>query len=251
MKLLSPPALGSFVEYSSADNSTAEPAIDFHQVVKSGNLPAGITDKQSVAKSMLDVDRWLPYAAEVYGTSRDMRDYIVVPTTIFLSEIPNSNMAAFTFDELSSWNSQAGRISYRTWKGKPTHEEHANQDPTQARGVIFDASLKDVPNYVGNLYRTVLLAGWDRNRFPEVAARVAAGRHGYSMGCWVSDYRCSVCDASMRQGECAHIHPKRGVKMMTAGNKLVYRIARGITGFELSAVRVPAFRSAWAEPIEN
>ena len=249
MKMIAPPDIGSFVEYSAADLSVAEPAIDFHRVAKTGNLPEGVSDKPSVARSMLDVDKWLPYAADVYGTSRDLRDYIVVPTTIFLSELPNSNLAAFTFDELSSWNAQAGRIAYRTWKAKPTHEEHANSDPTQARGVIFDSSLKSVPNYVGGLYRTVLLAGWDRDRFPELAARVAAGRHGYSMGCWVSDYRCSVCDASMRQGECAHLHPKRGVKMPMVGNKLVYRIAKGITGFELSAVRTPAFRSAWAEPI--
>lgn len=249
MKLEAPPKMSEFVAYSAAEFSTAEPAIDMHRVVRTGNLPEGVHDRSGVARAMLDVDRWLPYAAEVYGTSQDLRDYIVVPTTIFLSEIPNSNMAAFTFDELTKWNAQAGRVAYRTWKGKPTHEEHANSDPTQARGVIFDASIKSVPNYIGGLYRTALLAGWDRNRFPDCAAKVQTGRNGYSMGCWVGTYTCSVCAHDMRNGECAHVHPKHGVKMLTAGNKLVYRIAHGITGFELSRVATPAFRSAWGEAI--
>jgi len=109
--------------------------------------------------------------------------------------------------------------------------------------------MKRVPNYVGDLHRVVLLAGWDRNKFPELAARVQGGRSGFSMGCWVSDYNCSVCNASLREGGCGHIHPKRGVCVGSVGNKLVYRIARGCTGFELSSVATPAWRGAMAEPI--
>jgi hypothetical protein len=243
------PHADGFVEYANATETVSETPIDMHAVIKSGNMPEGVSDKQGVAQAMLSVDRWLPFAAENYGTSANINDYIVVPSTIFLTDIPNANLAAFPFEEMSAWNHNAGRVTYRTWKGKPTHEEHANQDPTVARGVIFDSSMKSVPNYVGGLHRVVLLAGWDRNRFPELAARVQAGRHGFSMGAWVSDYNCSVCNASMRAGGCGHIHPKHGVMVANVGNKLTYRIARGVTGFELSAVRTPAWRSAYGQPI--
>lgn len=249
MLLQQTPHGSSFVEYSSIQDGSSETAIDMYDVIKTGNVPEAVSDRRGVAQAMLDVDKWLPFAAEVYNTSANIKDYIVVPTTIFLTDVPNANLAAFPFEEMSAWNPRAGRISYRTWKCKPVHHEHANQDPTIAKGVIFDSSMKPVPNYVGGLNRVVLLAGIDRNRDPELASRVAAGRHGFSMGCWVSDYNCSVCNASLQKGGCSHIHPKHGVVVPYVGNKLTYRIARGCEGFEVSAVKVPAWRGAMAEPI--
>ena len=239
-----------YVEYAAAEQTSAEPAIDMHDVIKTGNIPDGVVNPKSVAKSLLDVDTWLPFAAETYGISANLRDMIVVPTTIFLTDIPNANLAAFPFEEMSAWSTQAGCVTYKSWKGKPTFREHANDNPSIAAGVIFDASMRAVPNYLGGLHRVVLLNGWDRNRYPDLAKTIEAGRSGFSMGCWVNDYTCGVCSASLKDGGCDHIHPKLGVRMKSVGNKLVYRIARGAVGFECSSVKNPAFRSAWGVPID-
>jgi hypothetical protein len=239
----------TFTALGSAGQESNEAPIDAHAVVRSGNMPAGVQNPRSVARAMLDAQDWLPFAAESYNISPKLEDMIIVPTTIFLTDIPNANLAAFPFEEMSMWNPVAGQITYRTWRGKPTYLEHANDDPTKAKGVILDASLRPVPSYIGNLHRVVLLNAWDRNRDPELAARIGAGRHGYSMGCWVSDYECSVCAASLRRGGCVHIHPKAGITIPRVGDKLTYRVARGCTGFECSAVSRPAFKSAVAEPI--
>jgi len=238
-----------FIEYANAAETSAEAPIDMSQVIKTGNMPAGIENPKAVAKALLEIDSWLPFAAEAYQISGSLKDFIVTPTVIFLTDIPNSNKAAFPFEEMSAWNTQAGCITYKSWKAKPAHIEHANGDPTKAAGVIFDASMRSVPNYLGGLHRVVLLNGWDRNKYPETANKIAAGRHGFSMGGFVSDYQCSVCAHSLRQGECAHITKNGQLKMELSGNKLVYRIARGVTGFECSAVANPAFRSAWGLPI--
>ena len=238
-----------YTEYAAADQTSVEAPIDMHLVLKTGDMPNGVTQKKAVARKLLEVDDWLPFAAEAYGISPALKDMIVIPTTIFLTDIPNSNLAAFPFEEMSAWNSNAGDISYRTWARKACHIEHANSDPSKAAGVILDSSMRSVPNFVGNLSRVVLLAAWDRNRYPDLAKTLLAGRSGFSMGCWVSDYTCGVCNASLRAGGCRHVHPKLGPRMLEDNGKLVYRIARGCQGFELSSVAHPAFKTAWGMPI--
>lgn len=241
-----------FVEYASAAETSAEPPMDMHQIIKTGDMPEGITNPKAVAKALLDVDSWLPFAAEAYQITADLRDIIVVPTTIFLTDLPNANLAAFPFEEMSAWNAQAGNITYKTWAKKPCHIEHANGDPTKAAGVIFDSSMRKVPNYLGGVSRVVLLAGWDRNRYPKTAEKILAGRSGFSMGAWVNTYQCGVCKNDFRSGECAHFM-KSGrdfiPRMSHVYDKLVYRIARGPVGFELSSVENPAWRNAFGLPI--
>ena len=238
-----------YTEYASSDQASTETPISMFDVMRTGNMPEGVTQKRAVARKLLDVDDWLPFAAEAYNISPALKDMIVIPTTIFLTDIPNSNLAAFPFEEMSAWNSNAGDISYRTWARKACFREHANSDPSKAAGVILDSSMRSVPNFVGNLSRVVLLAAWDRSRYPDLAKILLAGRSGFSMGCFVNDYSCSVCNASLRAGGCRHVHPKLGPRMLEENGKLVYRIARGCTGFEVSSVRAPAWRSAWGMPI--
>ena len=237
-----------YIEIGLASETTAGPPIDVHKMMRTGDIPNGA--KRSIEpSSFLDAQRWLPFAAESLRISANLEDYVVVPCTIFLTDLPNANLAAFPFEEMTAWNPRAGQITYRTWVGKPTHLEHANNDHTQAKGVILDAMMRPVRGYDGNLHRVVLLLAFDRMRDPATAGRVAAGRSGFSMGSFVGDYRCSACDASLRQGGCRHIHPQGGVLMANDGNRLVYRIARNCEGFECSSVGTPAFRFAVAEPI--
>jgi len=240
----------AYIEYASSEQSSTETPISMFDVMRTGDMPNGVTQKKAVARKLLEVDDWLPFAAEAYNISPAMKDMIVIPTTIFLTDIPNSNLAAFPFEEMSAWNSNAGDISYRTWAKKPTHIEHANSDPSKAAGVILDSSMRSVPNFIGNLSRVVLLAAWDRNRYPDLAKTLLAGRSGFSMGAFVSDYSCGVCNASLRAGGCRHVHPKLGPRMLEENGKLVYRIARGVVGFELSSVKNPANKSSWGLPIE-
>ena len=238
-----------YVEYAAAGDTKVGSPIDMHQVIRTGNIPDTVKDKKSLASTLLEVDSWLPFAAEAYQISPDIKDFVLSPTVIFISDLPNANLAAFPLNELTAWNTSAGDIAYRTWARKPCFVEHKNDDPSIAAGIILDSSLRSVPNYIGGMGRVVLLNSWDRNRYPEVANKFLTGRTGASMGCMVSDYSCGVCSASLRKGGCAHIHPKLGVKVPEVGNKLTYRIAHGITGFECSQVSVPAWRSAWGKAI--
>ncbi len=238
-----------FIEY--ADCAIGAPAIDMHNVLKTGNFPKGldVLTASDVNTGLLDVQKWMPFAAEEYRTSASLQDYLIVPVTIFYSDMPNSNMAAFPISELSKWNSGAGKVAYKTWEGKPTFEEHANQDTSQARGMIFATALRPVPEYRGNLYRMVLLSGWDRQRHPLLCEGIQEKPTGFSMGAFVTDYHCGVCEASMRKGGCNHLTKEGQIRMQSVGNKLVYRKSINITGFELSKVAIPAWRNAIAMPI--
>jgi hypothetical protein len=240
-----------FVEYASVPPLAEEP-MDMHQIMRTGNMPAGVSHRKEVATSLsnLDIDPWLPFAAEYYRTSANLRDYVVVPYTIFLTDFPNANLAAFPFEEMSAWEPTQAAISYQTWRRKPAFQEHVNQDPTIASGLIFDSSMRRVPSLLGEPHRVVLLVGWDRHRYPQLVEKVISKRSGASMGAWIRNYSCSVCSASLRNG-CEHIHPQQGPRMVQENGKLVYRIAHGVQGFEVSFVANPAWRSAWGIPIDG
>jgi hypothetical protein len=249
-RLLSDPTQNHYAEYSDAADGIAAPVIDMHQVIKSGNAPSGVSGSK-LKSTVLEVSKWLPFAAEAYNISPKMDDFVLVPTLIFMTDIPNANLCAFPFGEMSRWNPNAGELSYLTWRKKPTFEEHSNSDHTKAKGVIFDASMKRAPEFVGQPWRVILLNAWDRNRDAALASRISAGRHGFSMGSYVQTYRCSItgCGGDLRKGGCEHIHPDTGPRMKSVGKELVYRVAMGVQGFECSAVKNPAYRNAWGEPI--
>jgi hypothetical protein len=241
---------GHYIEYASAP-PFAETPIEMHEVLKTGNIPAGVTQKRSVSTALLEIDSWLPFAAEHYRTSASLKDYVVVPYTIFLTEFPNANGAAFSFDQMSAWEPNQACLSYQTWRRKPAFQEHANQDPTIASGLIFDSSMRAVPDIQGTPHRVVLLTGWDRYRYPKLVESVLNKRSGASMGAWVRDYNCGCCGASLKKGGCRHLDPQRGARMLEENGKLVYRLAQGVQGFEVSAVKNPAWRSAWGLPIDS
>lgn len=238
----------AYAVYASSPEAWRQPAIDMHAARKSGVLPAGV-DGDAVRGAVTDVHEWLPFAAEAYNTSPKLDDYVVVPVTIFMTDLPNTNACAFPFEEMSRWNGRAGRISYATWKGKPTHVEHANKRPDKAHGVIFGSVMRPVAGLVGNLHRVVLLSGWDRTRDESLATHLMSTASGFSMGAWVEEYECSACGSYLRKGGCRHMHPKHGILKQFDGDRLVYRVARGVTGFELSRVASPSWRGAVASAI--
>lgn len=72
----------------------------------------------------LDMNAWLPGAAEKYRISADIRDYILVPVPALITDIPNTNGDSLSARELLDFKPKFGMPMYKTFKGKPTHQEH-------------------------------------------------------------------------------------------------------------------------------
>lgn len=194
----------------------------------------------------LDVSMWLAQAAEKYHLSNDLNDYLLVPVPSVITSIPNTNGDSMNFKELTEFKPDYGVMAYKTWIGKPTHEEHDNKDITKAKGVILDVYLRPIarfPRYA----KVVKLLSFDRTKDPKLCDDIINKRiTTYSMGMWYSHYNCSICNAHVGKGvgrPCHHTAPMRPTYKQN-DNRLVYRMCRDITGFETSAVRDPAYHVA-------
>lgn len=215
----------------------------------------GLAISKDVAQSVYaDRAMWLPFAAEKYHISPTLADYLIVPVSIILSDIPNRNGKAFPLSTLTEFNTEAGAISYQTWKGKGTYLEHANSIHSEAKGVIFDSILRRAPQYQGNFYTVDLLLGFDRNKDASLASRIHDRKiTTYSMGSMCTDYTCSICQKSMRaaRGDCGHVsvHNKRPLVSVVGGRLAFLNIAENLTGFECSAVDYPANPMAQSDTV--
>lgn len=243
---------GRTAEYSYAGDfgcQTFDP-IDVHQVLKgkeSAALRSMAIAGEEVKKSfkgVLDAHEWLPFAAESYNVSSKLEDYVLVPTSIMTTEIPNRNGVAFPMSELTSFNHEHGMIAYKTWRGKPTFVEHNNSDHTKAKGIILDAAMRPMKRFKGDLWQVVLLNAFDRGRDPELANSIMKKeRTGYSMGAWVRDYECSICGKTLKNKGCDHVAKGKPEMAMYKG-KIAYFRAIDPIGFECSSVAVPAYVQA-------
>lgn len=131
---------------------------------------------------------WLSAAASTYDISADIRDYIIPIIPIVTSDIPNRNLQAFSFEELSKFDWMKGHMIYQSFIGKMTAANHVNDDPTHSRGVIFDASLQYVPRY--DVWKVVLLCGFDRTKDRDLVRDILSRkRTGYSMGALVEVFK--------------------------------------------------------------
>lgn len=228
-----------------------------------GNAPvelSGITkNKTTLGNSIstvgdynLDVNDWLPAAAEKYNISANLNDYILIPVPSIITDLPNTNGDSASREELMEFNPEQGRLVYKTWVGKPTYEEHANKDHTKAKGVILDTMLKPVTGYAGNHLKLIKLLAFDRTRDPKLCNDILRGEiNTYSMGMLFKYFTCSICGHivhSPRDSMCVHTNPRRKTYMQPNG-QLAFRRCHKITGFECSAVRDPAFVSANSDVI--
>lgn len=207
--------------------------------VANGNIIAtpnlGI-DKSSIP---LDVATWLPFAAQAYNVSSDIKDYIIVPVLTLPSDIPNRNGVGFPLKELLKFTRDTGMPAYRTFKGKPCFYEHQNKDDSKARGVILDAYMKKANGYGnGKLWKVVALLSFDRTKDPVLCSDILSGkRNSYSMGALVGGYNCSYCMAPL--GQCTHI--SSGVNFSEIKGKLVYKLISDPKFIETSSVATPAY----------
>lgn len=189
---------------------------------------------------------WLKAASESYHISSDHKDYIVTEVPIVTANVPNRNMDCFSYDELSYFNPLYGRMTYATFIGKPTHVFHQNQDPLQAKGVIFDASFRKI----GRNYHTLILMGFDRTKDPELVKEIIASPvNGYSMGALVSFTLCSICGfKSNGRTYCANHIGEKGVKKgQLFENRIAYELCKLSNFIESSRVGSPADVNAYSE----
>lgn len=191
---------------------------------------------ESLLNSDIDVS-WLPAASETYAISADPRDYVLTDIPIVTVDIPNRNLQAFPYEEVSYFDPLQGRMVYQTFEGRPCHQDHDNKDPLKAKGVIFDSALQYVPAY--NIWKIRILAGWDRTKDPWLVRQIVTKkRTGYSMGALVEQFVCAVCgaiDTNVRKCPCM-----RKGKGAVIDGRLVYQQCVGSQYIENSSVDDPA-----------
>jgi hypothetical protein len=207
-------------------------------------IAASTIDGESSGSVALDFGTWLPYSAPHYQISPNIEDHVITPVVVMPADIPNRNSVAFPLEELVKFHPTLGQQAFKTWRGKPTHHEHDNEDITKAYGVIPDAYLRKLTGFgQGAMWKVLLLLSFDRQKHPDVVRDILAGeRNSYSMGAWVGSYRCSCCGAEV--GECNHIRKEGHHHMYELNGQLVFKNCIDIEGFECSQVGTPAYISA-------
>ncbi len=96
-----------------------------------GNLMlAGDSLISDTRNALTESTGWLPFFAEEYNISPDIKDYVLVPVSIFLSGLPNKKGHAFTVEELTSADPMLGCLKFESWKRKPCFLNHVNKDHT-------------------------------------------------------------------------------------------------------------------------
>lgn len=194
---------------------------------------------------------WLPIAAGTYNISSDPRDYVISEVPLVTADVPNRNRDCFPFRQLMSWNRVVGRVTYRTFIGKPTHEDHDNKDPLKAKGANFDASIRRVRTQLSKesggglvrVHKVFVLSGFDRTKDRDLARSILRGdRRAYSMGALVDLTLCSVCwQTTSGRRNCRCIGAKKG---SVVNGKLKYDVCHGINFIENSSVGVGADHTA-------
>ena len=247
------------------DNSFMSSSFDISQ----RNIAAQPTELKDIGKSNrvklkpsitgasdnidIDANAWLPMAAEHYQISPNLRDYVMVPVPAVITDIPNTNGDCLSTAEALRFRPDLGMLAYKTWKGKPTHQEHDNKDITKAKGVILDVYMKSMPNFIGNHARIIQLLAFDRTKDPVLANRILThDLNTYSIGMWYQAYTCAFCGHTVYKENLRRVCSHTVVNKPTylENNRLVYRYLHNITGFENSAVEDPAYVAYHHNPVQ-
>lgn len=194
----------------------------------------------STAETKTELDlNFLAAASESYHISSNPKDYIIVPMPIVTVDIPNRNNEAFSLEETSYFDPRYGCMIYDTFKHKPCHKDHVNQDPTKALGVIVDSSLVYVPKF--DIWKIAIITIWDRTKdVKRVNEIVNKQINGYSMGAFVDSFSCSICGAmDVNVKPCEH-HVGGAGKSFGKSNRLAFKNLLGTCFFEVSSVASPA-----------
>lgn len=223
--------------------------VELFNVVKKGDqhleLGADISGTGQVERTA-DCNTWLPFASKPYCLSPDLRDYILVPAPAIFSDLPNTNGDSLSLSEMLKFDPTMGMQMYKTFKGKPCHQEHANKDITKAKGIILDSFMRPITKLGnGKYWKMVHLYAFDRTKDPILAQAILNGEsNAYSIGFYYTSYTCSICGTRVGKGinttPCSHTFMGKPTYRMPNG-RLVYRQCENATGFESSSVNSPAF----------
>ncbi|QRE00269.1 endolysin [Burkholderia phage BCSR5] len=230
----------------------------FNRQVDTTNKAEQVMDaeKDSSLVQRVEYASYLPFAAKTYHISPRIEDYIIVSTPICPSDIPNRNGIGFPIGELVKWLAppHTGQ-SYKLWSGCPVHLEHDNEDCTKAHGIILDTSLHRINGYgAGKLWKVMGLLAIDKNKYPDIAAKVLSGElNTYSMGALVDYFTCSYCGAEITdKNMCGHVGSPKQVNFEVVqdwdgSNHLAYLRAHNIQPIECSIVADPAWTTALSD----
>lgn len=112
---------------------------------------------------------------------------------------------------------------------------NCNKNPIEAKGIIFDASLRKVPGW--DVWKIYTLLGYDRTKDAALAKQIERGtRRSYSMGAWVSYFINSITGQIENNSPRALKYPKGTV----VSGRLSYQLCAGVDFFEMSSVDGPA-----------
>ena len=230
---------------------TADYQIETHKnidIVKHNGKKRALVHASNYPKFELDLD-FLPAAAESYHISPNPSDYVIVSLPIVTCDIPNRNAQCFPIAEVCHFDPIYGQIVYQTFKRKPCHIDHANEDPTKAKGVHVDASMQYIRKY--DLYKINVLTMWDRSKDPKLVNDILTKkRTGYSMGATVSYFICSICGQidTMDNQRCDHM--KNIGALYGEQKRLAMQLCTGVCYFETSNLgNEPADPTAYSEDI--
>ncbi len=208
-------------------------------------LEGSKTSASGAFKRDIDVG-WLQAAADTYHISGDINDYVIVDIPSVTIDIPNRNLQAFPYEEVSYFDNMQGSLVYQTFVGRPTHIDHQNANPIEAKGVHFDSTMQFVPAY--NVWKIRTLAGFDRTKDPKLVDDILSGRrNGYSMGALVQNFVCSNCGkVEVIKNPCRCMAMGKG---SVVDGRLVYQLCAGVQYFEQSSVEDPADPTALSDSV--
>lgn len=189
----------------------------------------------------LQFEQNLPWFSKVMNISDNVNDYFFRPTPIIVSDLPNRNGVGFPATELARWNTDLHCRAFEGWRFCPMFEEHRSDDIRTAIGVVADVVMRRLRGFGNDAYWLVTaLAAIDRTKNPELAAEYESGKiNTVSMGAMVEGCTCSYCGAEV--GRCSHIDPEQPVTFYELNGRLVYKLVHGVSPYELSVVRDPAY----------
>jgi hypothetical protein len=143
-------------------------------------------------KHLIDLT-WLPQASKEYKISPRIEDYVVDVVGVVTSDIPNRNSHGFALKTLTEFDTDHGRLRYKTFVGKSCFVEHKSDIKENAKGVNIDASLLAVPYY--GIAKVNVLSAFDRTKDENLASTILRNkRNAYSMGASVTYFVCSICN---------------------------------------------------------
>jgi hypothetical protein len=109
------PAGPTFIKGAVASSQHVIEAFRFRHDQREGNL---VLAGESLLRSDIDVS-WLKAASETYQISADPRDYVLVDIPIVTVDVPNRNLQAFPYEEVSYFDPLYGRMIYQSFDRKP------------------------------------------------------------------------------------------------------------------------------------